>query len=259
MEHNPRKAFFRLFGQGDTAEQRHAITRESASILDFVRDSTAELRRGLGSSDQAMLNDYLDSVREVEQRVQKQENKQQSGVKIPDAPTGILEDFSKQLDTMFQLIALAWQTDTTRIATFMMAKEVSMRTYPQIGVSDAFHPLSHHQNNPDKLARLTKVQAYHTAAFSRFARRLADTPDGDGSLLDHSIILFGSNMSNSDLHNNDPLPCAVLGHGYGKIKGGQHLHYPQDTPLANLLLTLLNRAGVNAHKHGNSTGVLAEV
>ncbi|HEY4212682.1 MAG TPA: DUF1552 domain-containing protein [Steroidobacteraceae bacterium] len=259
MEHNPRKAFFRLFGQGDTAEQRHAITTETASILDFVRGSTDELRRGLGSSDQAMLNDYLDSVREVEQRVQKQENKQHTGVKIPDAPTGILEDFGKQLDTMFQLIALAWQTDTTRIATFMMAKEVSMRTYPQIGVSDAFHPLSHHQNNPDKLARLTKVQAYHTAAFSRFARRLQDTPDGDGSLLDHSIILFGSNMSNSDLHNNDPLPSAVLGHGYGKIKGGQHLHYPQDTPLANLLLTLLNRAGVNAQKHGNSTGALAEV
>ena len=144
------------------------------------------------------------------------------------------------LDTMFEMIALAWQANLTRVATFMMAKEVSMRTYNQIGVSDAFHPLSHHQNDPAKLEKLAKIQTYHTEAFARFVKRLATTPDGDGSLLDHSIILYGSNMSNSDLHNNDPLPSAVLGHGYGKIKGGQHLHYPQDTPHANLLLTLLD-------------------
>ena len=157
------------------------------------------------------------------------------------------------------MIALAWQANVTRVTTFMIAKEVSMRTYNQIGVSDAFHPLSHHQNDPAKLDRLAKVQTYHTEAFARFVKRLASTPDGDGTLLDHSIILFGSNMSNSDLHNNDPLPSAVLGRGYGKIKGGQHLHYPQDTPLANLLLTLLDRAGIAVEKHGNSTGVLSEV
>jgi hypothetical protein len=259
MEHNPRKIFQRLFGQGDTDKERNAIVEESASILDAVKDSAADLQKGLGASDRQMVNDYLETVREMERRVAKQRAKASSGVKLPDPPIGILDDFTKQLDTMFELIALAWQTNTTRVSSYMIAKEVSMRTYNQIGVSDAFHPLSHHQNNPDKLARLTKVQAYHAEAFSRFVKRLKNTPDGDGSLLDHSIILFGSNMSNSDLHNNDPLPSCIVGRGYGKIKGGQHLHYPQDTPLANLLLTLLNRAGIEVDKHGNSTGVLSEV
>jgi hypothetical protein len=147
----------------------------------------------------------------------------------------------------------------TRVASFMIAKEVSMRTYPQLQVTDAFHPLSHHQNDPTKLDKLAKIQTYHTEAFTRFIKRLSTTQDGDGSLLDHSIILYGSNMSNSDLHNNDPLPSAVLGRGYGKLKGGQHLHYPQDTPHANLLLTLLNRAGIPVESHGISTGLLAEV
>jgi hypothetical protein len=259
MEHNPRKIFQRLFGQGDTDKERNAIVEESASVLDAVKDSAADLQKGLGASDRQMVNDYLETVREMERRVAKQRAKASSGVKLPDPPIGILDDFTKQLDTMFELIALAWQTNTTRVSSYMIAKEVSMRTYNQIGVSDAFHPLSHHQNNPDKLARLTKVQAYHAEAFSRFVKRLKNTPDGDGSLLDHSIILFGSNMSNSDLHNNDPLPSCIVGRGYGKIKGGQHLHYPQDTPLANLLLTLLNRAGIEVDKHGNSTGVLSEV
>ncbi len=259
MEHNPRKVFYRLFGQGDTAQERHAIISENESILDLVKSSAADLQRGLGASDKTMVNDYLDSVREVERRIEKQKAKESSGIKLPDAPTGILEDFTKQLDTMFELIALAWQSNATRVTTFMLAKEVSMRTYPQIGVSDAFHPLSHHQNDASKLARLTKVQAYHTEAFSRFVKRLKNTQDGDGSLLDHSMILFGSNMSNSDLHNNDPLPSAVVGRGYGKIKGGQHLHYPQNTPLSNLLLTLLQRGGINVQSHGDSTGALAEV
>jgi hypothetical protein len=157
------------------------------------------------------------------------------------------------------MIALAYQANTTRVASFMIAKEVSMRTYPNLGVTDAFHPLSHHQNDPAKLDKLAKIQTFHTEAFARFIKRLASTPDGDGNLLDHSIILYGSNMSNSDLHNNDPLPSVVLGRGYGKLKGGQHLHYPQDTPHANLLLTLLNRAGIAVPSLGLSTGQLAEV
>ena len=206
-----------------------------------------------------MLSDYLDSVREIERRVQKQKEKESSGIKLPNAPAGINQDFAKQLDSMFEMIALAYQGNVTRISTFMMAKEVSMRTYNQIGVPDAFHPLSHHQNDPAKLDKLAKIQTYHSEAFARFIKRLATTPDGDGSLLDHSILLYGSNMSNSDMHNNDPLPSAVLGRGYGKIKGGQHLHFPQDTPHANLLLTLLVRAGIPVDKHGNSTGVLTEV
>ncbi|MEP7242802.1 MAG: DUF1552 domain-containing protein [Gammaproteobacteria bacterium] len=259
MESNPRKAFYRLFGQGDTAAERHAIVEETGSILDMVTANAADLKRSLGTSDKAMVDDYLDSVREIERRVQKQKEKESSGVKLPDAPTGVQEDFGKTLDTMFEMIALAYQSNVTRVTTFMMAKEVSMRTYNQIGVPDAFHPLSHHQNDPGKLDRLAKVQTYHSEAYARFLKRLASTPDGDGSLLDHSILLFGSNMSNSDLHNNDPLPAVVFGRGYGKIKGGQHLHYPQDTPFANLLLTLLNRAGIPLEKHGNSTGLLAEV
>jgi hypothetical protein len=260
MEHNPRKAFYRLFGQGDNAAERVQITEETKSILDMVTESAADLKRQLGTSDKAMVDDYLDSVRELERRVAKQQEKSSSGgVQLPDAPSGVQEDFGATLDTMFSMIALAYQANVTRVTTFMMAKEVSMRTYPQIGVSDAFHPLSHHQNDPGKLDRLAKVQVYHSEAYARFLKKMASTPDGDGSLLDHSILVYGSNMSNSDMHNNDPLPIAVFGHGYGKIKGGQHVHYPQDTPLANLWVTLLNRAGIQVDKVGNSTGSLVEV
>jgi hypothetical protein len=260
MEHNPRKVFFRLFGQGDTAKDRHAIVDETASVLDATMDSAADLQRDLGPSDRAMLNDYMDSVREIERRVQKQKNQESAGgVQLPDAPAGINQDFGKQLDNMFELIALAYQANVTRVASFMIAKEVSMRTYNQIGVSDAFHPLSHHQNDPAKLDRLAKIQTYHTRMFAGFVQRLQQVQDGGGSLLDHAIILYGSNMSNSDKHNNDPLPSAILGLGCGRIKGGQHLHYPQDTPHANLLLTLLDRANVRMAALGNSTGMLTEI
>jgi hypothetical protein len=259
MEHNPRKVFYRLFGQGDTAEDRRAIVDETGSLLDMVRETAGDLQRQLGAADRAMMNDYLDSVREVERRIQKMKAKESSGIELPNAPTGITEDFGKQLDLMFELIALAYQSNATRVTTFMMAKEVSMRTYNQIGVPDAFHPLSHHQGDPAKQDRLAKIQTYHTEAFARFVKRLASIKDGDGTLLDHSILLYGSNMSNSDMHNNNPLPAAVLGRGYGKIKGGQHLQYPKDTPFANLLLTLLNRGGITVEKHGISSGSFAEV
>jgi hypothetical protein len=259
MENNARKAFYRLFGQGDNADERHEIIEETGSILDMVTQSAADLKRQLGTSDKRMVDDYLDSVRELERRVAKQQEKEKSGLKLPDAPTGVQEDFGKMLDTMFEMQVLAYQANVTRVTTFMMAKEVSMRTYNQIGVSDAFHPLSHHQNDPAKLDRLAKVQTYHSEAYARFLKRMASTQDGDGTLLDHSILVYGSNMSNSDMHNNDPLPIAVFGHAYGKIKGGQHLHYPQDTPLANLWLTLLQRAGIPIESHGISNGVLSEV
>jgi hypothetical protein len=259
MEHNPRKVFYQLFGQGDTDEERQRIVRETGSILDHVRDKAQRLGQDLAPADRAMLTDYLDSVREIERRIQKMSEPGASKVSLPDAPLGTPEDFSEQLKVMFELMALAWQANKTRVASFMMAKEVSMRTYNQIGVPDAFHPLSHHQNDPAKIDRLAKIQTYHTTMFATFVKRLAETKDGDGSLLDHSIILYGSNMSNSDLHNNDPLPSALLGHGYGRLKGGQHLHYDQDTPHANLLLTMLDRAGIPVEKHGNSSGTLAEI
>ncbi|HTQ35460.1 MAG TPA: DUF1552 domain-containing protein [Steroidobacteraceae bacterium] len=259
MEYNPRKIFYRLFGQGDTAAERAAITVENGSILDAVTQDAVALQQRLGALDRAAVADYLDSVREIERRIQKVQTQGMGGVELPDAPAGVPASFEEHLKLQFDQIALAWQANLTRVASFMMAREVSMRTYNNLGISDAFPPLSHHQENPAKMDKLAKVQNFHTQVFSTFLDRLAAIKDGDGSLLDHSIILFGSNMSNSDKHNNDPLPSAVFGRGYGKIKGGQHLHYPQDTPHANLLLTLLNRAGVPVEKLGDSTGTFAEV
>ena len=259
MDNNPRAVFARMFGLGDTAEQRHEITQETGSVLDYVQESAKNMQQSLDPADKRMVSDYMDSVREVERRVQKMMAKEGTGVKLPNAPDGVPDDFAKMLDTMFDMIALGWQSNTTRVASFMIAKEVSMRTYPNLSITDAFHPLSHHQNDAGKLEKLTRIQNFHTKAFGRFVKRLAETPDGNGNLLDHSIILYGSNMSNSDMHNNDPLPNVVMGHGYGKIKGGQHLHYPQDTPHANLLLTLLNRGGIPVTSHGISNGTLAEI
>jgi hypothetical protein len=259
MENNPRKVFYQLFGQGDTDAERAEIVQETGSILDHVMEKAHRMSGELGPADRAALADYLDSVREIERRIQKMRAASASQTHLPDAPSGEPEDFGEQLKVMFELMTLAWQTDKTRVITFMMAKEVSMRTYNQIGVSDAFHPLSHHQNDPTKIERLAKIQTYHTKMFAGLLQRLQQVKDGDGSLLDHSIILYGSNMSNSDKHNNDPLPSAVLGRGCGRIKGGQHLHYTQDTPNANLLLTLLDRANVRMPTLGNSTGLLQEI
>jgi hypothetical protein len=259
MEFNPRKVFYRLFGQGDTAEERDAITRENSSILDAVAEDAARLQSRLSARDRAAVADYLESVREIERRIQKIQTEGMGGVDLPDAPVGIPASFEDHLKLQFDQIALAWQAGLTRVATFMMAREVSMRTYNNLDISDAFHPLSHHQENPQKIEKLVKVQNFHTKVFAGFLDRLAATPDGERSLLDNSIILFGSNMSNSDRHNNDPLPSAVFGHGGGTIKGGQHLKYPQNTPHANLLLTLLHRAGVEVNQVGDSTGTFAEI
>jgi hypothetical protein len=259
MESNPRKVFYRLFGEGDNAAERQAVMDETGSLLDLIKGSASDLQRKLGAADRAMVTDYLDSVREVERRLQKMQGQSAGNLDLPSAPTGVQEDFGKQLDTLFDLMALAYQANLTRVVTFMMAKEVSMRTYNQIGVPDAFHPLSHHQNDPSKLDRLAKIQTYHTTAFAKFVKKLSQMQDGDGTMLDHSLILFGSNMSNSDLHNNDPLPSALVGRAYGRVKGGQHLKYAQDTPLANLLVTMLDRAGVPVEALGNSTGQFAEV
>jgi Protein of unknown function (DUF1552) len=259
MENNPRTVFYRLFGQGDTEAERRAIAAESRSILDLVGENAKSLQRDLGAADRTMLSDYLDSVREIERRIEMSAKNANADLKLPNAPLGVFEHFGEQLNMMFELIALAYQANLTRIANFMMAKEVSMRTYPNLGISEAFHPLSHHQNDVEKMNRLVQIQTYHTSLFARFVKRLADMPDGDGSMLDHSIILYGSAMSNSDLHNNDPLPAALIGRGYGRLKGGQHLKYPQDTPFANLLVTMLDRAGVPIESFGNSTATFGEV
>jgi hypothetical protein len=259
MEDNPRKVFFQLFGQGDNTKERKEILSETGSLLDYVMAEGKSLNQRIGAADRARLSDYLESVREVENRVQRLATSKSMTMDLPNAPEGIPEQFADEVGALFDLIALAWQTNQTRVASMMIAKEISMRTYPNLQITEAFHPLSHHGNDPDKLTRLVNIQNYHTQLFAKFIDKLAKTQDGDGSLLDHSIILYGSNMSNSDLHNNDPLPNAILGKGYGRIKGGQHLAFPQDTPHANLLLTLLNRAGVETPSLGNSTGQFAEI
>lgn len=258
IENNPRKLFFQLFGQGDDSAERAAIVNQTGSILDSIVGEASSLQRKLGAQDQQMVNNYLESVREIEQRVTKMQN-QDLDIEIPAAPVGIPPAYGDHMKALFDLMALAYQVNLTNIATFMMEKEVSMRTFTNIGVAEAFHPLSHHGENPEKQEKLTLVQAYHTSLFNHLLEKLDSMPEGDGTVLDNSIILFGANMSNSDKHNNDPLPSAVFGRGGGTIKGGQHLAYPQDTPHANLLLTLMNRAGIKEEKFGDSTGLLTEV
>ncbi|HYR42419.1 MAG TPA: DUF1552 domain-containing protein [Terriglobia bacterium] len=257
MEYNPRKLFERVFGQGDSPKERKAIARQYASILDLVVEEASDLQRSLDSQDRAMLNDYLESVREIERRVQKMEERDLSKLNLPNVPPGT-PSFDERLNLMFDMVSLAYQANLTRIFTMMMAAEASNQTYNHIGIPDAFHPVSHHQNDPKRLATLVKIQTYHTEVFTKFLTKLQKMPDGDGSMLDHSIIVFGSNMSNSNLHNHDPLPTAVVS-GWSKIKGGQHLRYPDHTPLANLFLTLLDRAGIAAESFGDSTGKLSEV
>jgi hypothetical protein len=257
MEADPRKLFERLFGQGDTPQERRAIAKQYSSILDLVVSEAADLRKNLDAQDRARLGDYLESVREIERRVQKMEERDLTSLDLPDVPVG--STFDQRLTLMFDMIALAYQANLTRVFSFMMAGEGSNQTYNHIGVSDAFHPLSHHQNDNARKAKLVKIQTYHSQAFAAFLAKLAAMPDGDGSMLDHSILLYGSNMSNSNAHNHFPLPTLVVGGGCGKLKGGQHLKYPDQTQLSNLLLTLLDRAGVHVDKVGNSTGVFSEV
>jgi Protein of unknown function (DUF1552) len=258
MEVNPRTLFQRLFGQGDTPEERKAISRQYSSILDLVQTEANDLKRDLGPQDRAMLSDYLESVHEIERRVQKMEARDLSTLKLPGTPAGVPERLDDHLNLMFDLTALAWQANMTRVFSMMMVAEVSGQTYNNIGVSDAFHPLSHHQNDPAKMERLAKIQTYHSTVFAKFVAKLAATPDGEGTLLDHSILLYGSNMSNSNMHNNYPLPSAIVG-GYGKIKGNQHLKYDNREPLANLLLTVLDRAGISQDKVGDSSGEFMEI
>jgi hypothetical protein len=258
LEGNPRKVFTTMFGPGDSNAERKNLLAATGSLLDYVRDDAQSLNSTLGASDRVLVSDFLDSVREVEGRVQKLTAKADAVGQLPNAPLGAPDDFTELLDIQFEMIALAFQTNQTRIATMRMIKEASMRTFPNVNVDEAFHPLSHHGEDPDKQERLSRIQAYQTERFAQFGKRLASIKEGDGNLLDNSIILFGSNMANSDLHNNNPLPQLLLGKG-GGIKGGQHLAMPKDTPHANILLTMAQRAGVSIDKFADSTGPVAEV
>ncbi|HTA41430.1 MAG TPA: DUF1552 domain-containing protein [Bryobacteraceae bacterium] len=258
VETSPRKLFIRLFGQGDNATERSRLSGQYKSLLDMVGEEAKDLQRVVGPSDKAMLSDYMESVREIERRIQKTEARDLSHITVPDAPGPGQLPFDQHISLMFDLVGLALQANMTRIFTFMVAAEVSGQTYGFIGVPDAFHPLSHHNNEQAKMDRLAKVQTYHTQVLAKFLDKLAKMPDGDGTMLDHSLFLYGSNMSNSNAHNHYPLPTSIVG-GWKTVKGGQHLVPPDHTPLANVLLTMLDRAGVPQPKLGDSTGEIAEV
>jgi hypothetical protein len=245
IEINPRRAFDRLFGQT-------ARNPQDASILDAFKAQVSDLQRQVGPKDRGAVNDYLDSVREIERRIQKASSEQ----KPPDAgqappPPGIPDSYEEHVKMMYELLVLAYRANVTRVTTYMVARETSNRTYPQVGVPDAHHEISHHQNVPDAIKKNVKIQIYHMGLFAQFLQKMRSTPDGDGSLLDHSIVLFGSNMSNSNLHDHFPLPNLVIGGGF---KGGRHIKYPDRTPMTNLLLTLLGKAGVRIDSLGDSTG-----
>jgi len=248
MEINPRVVFERLFGDGGAVQ-------EDRSILDEIAREIPGLQNNLGPLDRARLNDYLDNVREIERRLRIAEKQSATSLAVPQAPIGVPESYGEHARLMFDLLALAYQADQTRVFTFMLARELSQRSYPQVGVPEPHHATSHHQDDPVKLAKLVKIQTYHVTLFAHFLEKLRSIPDGDGSLLDHSLILYGSSMSNSNLHNHKPLPILVA----GGVKGGRHLKFAEDTPMANLLVALLNRAGVPQDKVGDSTGALAEL
>jgi hypothetical protein len=259
MEYNPRKVFIQLMGEGDTAAERDALLRKNASILDMISERTNDLKRDLGPGDQRALSDYLDTVRELERRVNMASARDLKGIEVPDAPVGELEDFDKQLTMMFDLIALSYQADLTRVVTFVMAAEGTDRPYPNLKVAGGFHPVSHHANQRERIGELQRIQRYHMERFAGFIKKLANAKEGEGSVLDRSLFLYGSNMGNSNAHDNYPLPEVLIGGANGRHVGGKNLVLPEKTPLANIHLTMLERLGIAQPSFGNSTGLLSEV
>ena len=257
MEPHPRVVFERLFGDGGSPASRRAQVRQSGSILDSVAQEALSLERTLGPSDRNKLSEYLDSVRDLEQRIGRAEARgEQAEIDLPDRPIDVPEDFEEYAKLMFDLMALAYQADVTRVGTLMMARETSPRTFPQIGVPDQHHTVSHHRNDSDYMARKAKIDTYHITLLAHFLDRLRNTPDGDGNLLDHSMIVYGGGIGNGNLHEHTNLPCLVAGGGGGRLQGGRHLAYKEDTPMANLLLSVLDKAGVRVDELGDSTGML---
>jgi hypothetical protein len=251
MEFNPREVFLRLFGDGD----RNASLKETASLLDHITAQTRALQRDLGPGDRAILDGHLTAVREAEQRLPGPRTLPDSA--LPPMPRGVMDSFEDQLKLMFDMIALGYRADLTRVVSFMMAAEGTNQTYNHIGVPDAFHPVSHHANDLAKIDKLVKIQTWHMERFAEFLGKLAAVPDGEGTLLDNAMFLYGSNMSNSSTHSAHPLPTLLIGGGAGKLSGGRHITLPQPTPIANLHLTLLEKAGVARTSFGDSTGTIS--
>jgi hypothetical protein len=258
MEWNPRAVFEKLFGDSGTTDRaaREARLRQHKSLLDSVNDKLASLKRELGPQDHRKVDEYTEAVRDVERRIQRAE--EQSGIELPDMdqPQGAPPVFEDHLALMLDLQLLALQSDLTRVISFMIGKEQSARPYPQIGVPEAHHPLSHHNDVPDLIAHMSKINRYHTELFSKYLAKLRATPDGDGSLLDHMTILYGSGISNSTRHSGDNLPLLLVGGGAGRLKGGRHLKYTDKPSMANLLLTLMDKMDVPVDHVGGSTGKL---
>jgi hypothetical protein len=259
-EADPRIVFERLFGDGGSPVERRAELRRNRSILDWMRGDLARLQRELGAGDRSRVTQYLDSVREVERRIQGAERQSAATIDLESSrPASVPAEWEDHVKLMFDLQVLALQSDLTRVMTFQLAREASTRTYPQIGVPEPHHPVSHHTNDPEKLAKLAKINAYHVLLFSYFLERLQATADGSGTLLDHSLVLFGSGMGNPDIHDHSNLPIVVAGGGGGTVNGGRHLRYAQPTPLANLHVSLLDKVGVRVDRFADASGVLSEL
>jgi len=259
-EAHPRIVFESLFGEGGSIAERRAALRKKASLLDSFNEDIARLQRKLGPGDRARVNNYLETVREVERRIQKAEAATADNP-LPDLdrPVGVPAAYADHARLMFDLQVLAMQGDVTRVITFQLARETSNRTYPEIGVSDPHHPLSHHGNDPEKIARMAKINQFHVSLFAEYLAKLKATPEGNGTLLDHSLILYGSGIGNPNIHDHTNLPILVAGGAFAGMKGGRHIKYDKPIPLANLHLTLLDKVGVRLEKFADSTGKVDEL
>ena len=259
MENNPRVVFERLFGDSGTTDPAARLSRfrKDQSILDSVTEKVATLERGLGPNDRVRMNEYLDAVRDIERRIQKAEEQSDRELPEVDQPAGIPATYEEHAKLMFDLQVLAYQTDLTRVITFMLSRELSGRPYPEIGVPDSHHPTSHHRNDPTLYAKITKINLYHTTLFAYYLEKLRATQDGDGSLLDNMMVLYGAGMADSNRHENKGLPLLLVGGGSGQLGQGQHITFGDNTPATNLHLTILDKMGVPVDKMSNSTGTLA--
>jgi hypothetical protein len=259
-EAHPRMVFESLFGDGGSAKERQAALKERASLLDAFRQDVARLKRDLGAADRARMDDYLQTIREVERRIQQAEASV-GDHPLPDLdrPIGVPAAYADHARLMFDLQCLAYQGDVTRVITFQLARETSNRTYPEVGVPDPHHPLSHHGNDPDKIARMAKINQFHVSLFSEYVQKLKATPDGDGSLLDNTLLLYGSGIGNPNIHDHTNLPTLVAGGAATGMRGNRHIRYNQPTPLANLHLSLLDRVGVRLDAFADSDGKLEEL
>jgi hypothetical protein len=255
-ENHPRVVFERLFGDGGSRDQRLARTKKTGSILDSVMEEASDLANTLGTSDRSKLGEYLDSVREVEQRIQTAEKQGGESIELPDRPIGIPDSFEQHTKLMFDLQIMAFRADLTRVFSLIMARELSGRTYPMIGIPGQHHLISHHRDDAELMSQKARIDTYHVQMLAYLLEKMQATPDGDGSLLDHSLIMYGSGMGNGNLHRHSDLPVLLAGKLGGKFKTGYHYDYKADTPMANLLVTILDKAGVPIEKLGDSTGPL---